>query len=204
MKNKIIMYLVDNEMICFVKKENRLLIHHLPPKILKQGKIIHRPKFQKEFTYFLKKNKILKKFHKNIIYLITPPNFEEIDKEIFFMITEDLPIESVKYIKEKNLYQLKKHTLWINYNQNYGFLTMINQKKEKTTIWEENNEILLIDYIKKIIMNNNHIKQIILIGTNRKIPEYTKKLEQLTKKRVLYYENYDNFFITRIIRHNFF
>ena len=56
MKNKLIMYLEDDNIHCFVKKENRLITYHLLPKTLKFGKIIHRPKFQKQLKTFLKKN----------------------------------------------------------------------------------------------------------------------------------------------------
>jgi len=54
MKNKLIMYLEDDNIHCFVKKENRLITYHLLPKTLKFGKIIHRPKFLREFKLFLK------------------------------------------------------------------------------------------------------------------------------------------------------
>ena len=82
MTNKIYMYLVDDEMKLFLEKENILLNYVLSPKILKNGKVIHYPKFMKEFKNNIKKDRITKYFNKNILIWIVPPNFYQTDKEI--------------------------------------------------------------------------------------------------------------------------
>jgi len=198
------MYLADNHIVFYLQKEKSFLKYNLSKKILKNGKIIHRPKFVREFKIFLKKNKIVKKFQNNVLYLITPPNFNEIDKEIIKLVFEDLPFQEMKIIKSINLYQLKKNTLWIDYNQDYAFLTSLRKNKKESIViekqeWNHSLETLIAQYLKTY----PQLKKVILIGHNPEIPNITTKLIKQLKKIVLYYENYDKYLIEQAIRHNF-
>ena len=59
MQNKNYIYLVENQIQFYNKKEDKYYYYELSKKILENGKIIHRPKFLREFKTFLKKNHIL-------------------------------------------------------------------------------------------------------------------------------------------------
>lgn len=203
MKNKLIMYLEDDNIHCFVKKENRLITYHLLPKTLKFGKIIHRPKFQKQLKNFLKKHKLIKRFRHNIIYFITPPTFEEVDKEIIKLIFDDLPVDEIKFIKEKNLYQLTKNSVWIHLNLNYAYFTYL-QKNEKTSLlWHKKINISLEEFLNLFLRNEPSIKKIVFIGSNHNIPLMASEYERKTGKRVLYFEEYDKYLLKNANWHNF-
>lgn len=196
------MYLVDDEMKLFLEKENILLNYVLSPKILKNGKVIHYPKFMKEFKNNIKKDRITKYFNKNILIWIVPPNFYQTDKEIIRLCFDELPFQELKIIKETNLYQWQKNLLWINLNKNYAFLSYTIKTKKEIRTWEEQNLFSIYEQIDKIIKNNPNIKKIIIIGNNLDIPEITTKLEKKYNKITLYYENYQEFIITTAIKHN--
>ena len=196
------MYLVDDEMKLFLEKENILLNYVLSPKILKNGKVIHYPKFMKEFKNNIKKDRITKYFNKNILIWIVPPNFYQTDKEIIRLCFDELPFQELKIIKETNLYQWQKNLLWINLNKNYEFLSYTIKTKKEIRTWEEQNLFSIYEQIDKIIKNNPNIKKIIIIGNNLDIPEITTKLEKKYNKITLYYENYQEFIITTAIKHN--
>lgn len=202
MTNKIYMYLVDDEIKLFLEKENILLNYVLSPKILKNGKVIHYPKFMKEFKNNIKKDRITKYFNKNILIWIVPPNFYQTDKEIIRLCFDELPFQELKIIKETNLYQWQKNLLWINLNKNYAFLSYTIKTKKEIRTWEEQNLFSIYEQIDKIIKNNPNIKKIIIIGNNLDIPEITTKLEKKYNKITLYYENYQEFIITTAIKHN--
>lgn len=202
MTNKIYMYLVDDEIKLFLEKENILLNYVLSPKILKNGKVIHYPKFMKEFKNNIKKDRIIKYFNKNILIWIVPPNFYQTDKEIIRLCFDELPFQELKIIKETNLYQWQKNLLWINLNKNYAFLSYTIKTKKEIRTWEEQNLFSIYEQIDKIIKNNPNIKKIIIIGNNLDIPEITTKLEKKYNKITLYYENYQEFIITTAIKHN--
>ncbi|MCI8574918.1 MAG: hypothetical protein HFI09_00430 [Bacilli bacterium] len=203
MKNKIIIYLADDNIHCFMKKENRFITYNLLPKTIQYGKIIHRPKFQKQLSTFLKKQKIIKRFRRNIIYFITPPTFEEVDKEIIQLIFDELPIDEIKFIKEKNLYQLSKNTLWINIHSNYAYFTYLQKNEKITLTWNKKINFSLEEFIKRLLKNEQSIKKIILIGSNKNIPLMAKEYENLFEKRILYYENYDKYLLNQTNWHNF-
>lgn len=196
------MYLVDDEIKLFLEKENILLNYVLSPKILKNGKVIHYPKFMKEFKNNIKKDRITKYFNKNILIWIVPPNFYQTDKEIIRLCFDELPFQELKIIKETNLYQWQKNLLWINLNKNYAFLSYTIKTKKEIRTWEEQNLFSIYEQIDKIIKNNPNIKKIIIIGNNLDIPEITTKLEKKYNKITLYYENYQEFIITTAIKHN--
>ncbi len=196
------MYLVDDEIKLFLEKENILLNYVLSPKILKNGKVIHYPKFMKEFKNNIKKDRIIKYFNKNILIWIVPPNFYQTDKEIIRLCFDELPFQELKIIKETNLYQWQKNLLWINLNKNYAFLSYTIKTKKEIRTWEEQNLFSIYEQIDKIIKNNPNIKKIIIIGNNLDIPEITTKLEKKYNKITLYYENYQEFIITTAIKHN--
>ncbi len=202
MKNEIIIYISNNILNCYLKREKKYYTWNLSSKIMKYGKIIHRPKFQKELTFFFKKEKILKKFQKNILYFLVPPNFEEIDKEILKLSVEDINIYELKIIKENNLYSLRKNIMWINLNENYAYLSIKTNHHMLTILWNSSQGYSLIDFIKIQLKNYPKIKKLILIGSNRKIPEISNQLFVATKKRVLYYEEYDKYLIKTFLRHN--
>ncbi len=202
MKNQIILYLVDDRINSYQQKEKKLLEYQLPKKIIKNGKITHHPKFIKEFNKFLKQNKIIHKFQRNIIWCIIPPNFEQTDVELMRNIFEDFPIDDIKFIKETNLYQLKKRTLWINKNETYAFLTILKKNQFETYLWDQTYLLNIIEYINKILAMNKSIKRIILIGTDPNIPAYVCQLQKQTNKIVLYYEDHKNYLINKLIRHN--
>ena len=203
MTNKIYMYLVDDEIKILIERENIILNCVLSSKIIKKGKIIHYPKFIKEFINFLKKNKITKRFYKNILIWITPPDFNQIDKEIIRICFEELPFQELNILKEINLYQLKKNLLWINLNSDYAFLTILNKNKKEVRIWDEKNLFQITEQIDKIIEYYPNIKKIILIGNNSMIPEITIKLEKKYNKIILYYENYQDYLLTTAFQHDF-
>lgn len=202
MKNEIIMYLTNNTIHCYIKKEKKYFIWNLSPKILKYGKIVHRPKFQKELAEFFKKEKILKRFHRNIIYFLTPPIFEEVDKEILKLILEDFPINELKFIKENNLYQIRKNIIWINLNNTYAYIFMKTNHHIITMLWHNNQGIKLEELVKNQLSIYPKIKKIILIGTNKDLPIISETLAKNTQKRVLYYEDYDKYLIKTFLRHN--
>lgn len=197
------MYLVDDEAKILVEKENAIINCPVSSKVLKKGKIIHCPKFIKELKSFLKEYKVIKRFQKNILMVVTPPDFNQIDKEILRLCFEELPFQELKLIKEINLYQLKKNSLWINLNKDYAFLTNLTKNKKETRIWDTQNLFSILDQIDKIIECNPNIKKIILIGNNLEIPTLTTKLENKYNKLILYYENFQDYILTEAIQHNF-
>lgn len=203
MKNELIMYLTDKEIICYQKKEAKYFSWKIDSKIIKFGKVIHRPKFQNELNKFFKKEKILKKFYRNIIYFLTPPTFEEIDKEIMQITLEDFLVSEVRFFKEVNLYQGKKNTIWVNIFDNYAYITFLNEKNKKTILWQKENEYSIEENIQRIIEKYPKIKKIICIGSIKTIPHISQKIEIMVKKRVLYYEDYDQYLIKMFLRHNF-
>ncbi len=203
MQNKNYIYLVDNQIQFYNAKENYYNTCLLSKKILEDGKIIHCPKFLREFKIFLKKNQVIKKMQKNILYFISPPNFNETDKEILKKIFEDLPFQEIKIIKEMNAYQLKKNTLWINLNKEYAFLTYL--KKHNKEIQVLKNNYLNYNFLNQfsIFLNNNSfIKKVYFFGSNPELIEITKKLEQKTQKIILYFEEPSKYIINQIARHN--
>lgn len=203
MKNKIIMYLEDDNIHCFMKKDNQMLIYNLLPKTLKFGKIIHRPKFQKQLSTFFKKQKIIKRFRHNIIYFITPPNFEEVDKEIIKLIFDELPIDEIKFIKEQNLYQLSKNSLWIHLNSNYAYFTYLQKNEKITLFWNKKINFTLEEFINRLLKNVPSLKKIIFIGSSKNIPDMAEDYEEKMGKRILYYENYDKYLLKVANWHNF-
>ena len=54
MQNKNYIYLVDNKIKFYSKNNDKYYEHVLPSKIIKNGKIINRPKFLREFLKFIK------------------------------------------------------------------------------------------------------------------------------------------------------
>lgn len=203
MQNISYIYLVDNKIQCFCKKEQKYYEYVMPRKILEYGKIIHRPKFAKELQSFLRKNHLIKKFQKNILYFITPPNFYETDKEIIIKVFEELPFQEIKIIKEVETYHLKKNTLWININLDYMFMSYL-EKHTKIHQLIINNYLNynFLEQIKIFLKNNPKIKKVYLFGTNPLIPNMVKELEQKTDKIFLYFENYENYILNKFIRHN--
>ena len=61
----------------------------------------------------------------------------------------------------------------------------------------------LEEFIKRLLKNEQSIKKIILIGSNKNIPLMAKEYENLFEKRILYYENYDKYLLNQTNWHNF-
>lgn len=203
MQNKIYLYLVDNTLQLYSKKENEIYEHVVSKKIIEDGKIIHRPKFLRELKIALKKNHLIKKFQKNILYFIVPPNFKEVDKEILKMLFEDLMFHEIKIIKEINYYHLRKNTAWINLNREYMFITYLVKTKREVELLKNNTlSFNFLEQLKIFITNHPRIKKIYLFGTNEIIPEISKKLEREENKIILYFEDPKHQVIKEIIRHN--
>lgn len=203
MQNKNYIYLVDNKIKFYSKNNDKYYEHVLPSKIIKNGKIINRPKFLREFLKFIKEQKIIKKFSKNILYFIIPPNFEEVDKEILKKVFEDLPFQELKMIKEEKIYHLKKNTLWVNMNQDYTFITYII-KHNRESLFLNNNylDYNFLEQLKILLSNQSKLKKVYLFGTNPAIIEISKKLETFSNKIVLYFEDHSNYILKEFIRHN--
>lgn len=197
------LYLVDNLIVIYQRKEQRFLEYTLSNKIIEFGKIIHRPKFTREFQIFLKKNHIIKRFQKNILIIITPPNFNEVDKEIWNRIFEDIPFQEIKYTKETNYYELKKNTLWVNVQNSYAYLTYLF-KNQKNSITIQNNylNLSLFEQLKTFLLLHPQLKKVYLFGASSDIVEKSKKLEKNTNKIILYFENSKFYLINTIERHN--
>lgn len=203
MKNKNYIYLVDNKIEFYSNMKKEFYEYNLSTKIIKYGKIINRPKFLREFQKFLKKNCIIKKFTKNILLFIIPPNFEETDKEILKKVFEDLPFQEIKLIKEEKTYQLKKNSLWVNMNQDYTFLTYkIKNQKESLVLINNYLNYNFLEQLRIHLKNNPKLKKIYLLGTNPHIAEISKYLEEYSNKIVLYFEDSSNYILKACIRHN--
>lgn len=200
MQNESYIYLIDNGFLFYNKRQKKLWNQSLANKIVEEGKILHRPKFLREFLLFLKKNKITKKWLGNVLYFISPPNFNEIDKEILKKTFDDLPFQKLEIIKESNLYQMKKNSAWINLNLDYAFITYLIKQKRETLILKNNylNQNLENQIIKFLELNLK-IKKIFLIGTNPEIPIISKSIEKKTNKVILYYEEPQNYIINRFL-----
>lgn len=198
MQNQIIIYLTNNKILIYKKKEKEVIECSLSKKILENGKIIHRPKFTREFLYFIKKNHLLKPFRKNKLCVIVPPNFNEVDKEIWNRIFEDTSFQEIKYIKEINLYELKKNVLWINLNDEYAyFIYQKQQQKEFKIIYSNYLGKDYIEQIKDFLKLYKNIKKIYVIGNINQMDQICKKLEKETKKIILYYANPKEYLLKR-------
>lgn len=203
MQNKNYIYLYDNKLQFYSLKYDKFYNFSFSKKVLENGKVINRPKFIREFTLFLKQNHIIKKFQKNILYFIIPPNFHEIDKEILKKIFEDLPFHEIKITKETNHYKVKKNSMWVNLNQNYLFLTSLIKHKKETIVL--NNNYLNYNFVNQLTLflkNNKNIKKVYLFGSNLEIPLISSVLEEETNKIILYFEDYQNYILKEVIRHN--
>ncbi|MCI8394507.1 MAG: hypothetical protein HFH86_03390 [Bacilli bacterium] len=201
MINEIYLYFADNLVQCYHLKSNRFIEIKLSKRIFKEGKIIHRPKFLHEFKVLLKKYKLIKNFQKNKIYLITPPNFEEVDKEIIKIIFEDLPIQELKLIKETSLYKMKKNELWINFNETYAFLTTSHKEKKETIIWNDIG-FNFLEVLKRFLLSYPRIKKIIIIGHGKLLYQKVKEIEKECQKKTFYYEEPHKFLLTYFTRLN--
>ena len=202
LKNIIIFYFAENKIYGYIKKKEKEITTTLSKNILKNGKIIHHPKFYKEFSFFIKKNKLIHKFQKNEIYVIVPPIFEEIDKELLQTIMEDLLVDKLTIIKETKLYQLKKGTLWINKNESYAYLTYQDKKKIKSDVWNKSYLLNFPEYVNLYLHQNPSIKKVIFIGTDPHIAKYTNEIEKKTKKIIFYFEDAQNYLISQFLKHN--
>lgn len=203
-QNENYLYFIDNGFLFYSRKENKYWTQCLSNKILENGKIIHRPKFLREFQIFLKKRKIIKKFSQNVLCVIVPPNFNEIDKEILKKIFDDLPFQKLRIIKEWNVYNLKKNTLWINLNLDYAYLTYLKKQKKETIILKNN--YLSLNFEEQIVLflkNNANIKKVFFCGTNPEISMLSQRIEKRTKKIILYFEDASKYILKESIRHNF-
>ncbi len=203
MQNDNYLYIVDNLIVWYQKKTNQYFQYVLPKKVVEFGKIINRPKFLREFQLFLKKNSILKKFQKNNLYLIIPPNFNEIDKEIWKLIFDSMSFQKMRFIKETSCYTLKKNVLWINLNQDYAFLTYLTKYRKETCLLQNNylgNNLL--EQLYQFLEKNKNIKKLFLLGNMEEIKQISKKIEQKTNKIVMYFESPKYYLLSKIIRHN--
>ena len=203
MQNDNYLYIADNKIEFYQKKTEQFFEYILPKKVVEHGKIINYPKFLSEFLLFLKKYQILKKFQKNNLYIIIPPNFNEIDKEIWKIIFDNLSLHKMKFIKETSCYNLKKNVLWLNLNQEYAYLTYLTKHQKETKLLQDNYlGINFIEQLKMFLDMNKNIKKIFLFGNSSEINQYCKKIESQTNKIVLYFENPKYYLLSHIIRHN--
>jgi len=203
MQNKNYIYLVENQIQFYNKKEDKYYYYELSKKILENGKIIHRPKFLREFKTFLKKNHIIRKFQKNILYFIIPPTFNEIDKEIIKKIFDELSFHEIKFLKELNIYKMKKNVLWVNLNDNYMFLNYLLKHNKESIILKNNYlNLNLLDQLIIFLNNNKNIKKIYLFGTNHEIASFSEKIENKIKCIVLYFEESYNYILKQNVKHN--
>lgn len=203
MQNDNYLYIVDNTIEFYQKKSKQFFEYNLSKKIVEQGKIVHQPKFLREFQNFLKKNHIIKKLQKNNLYIIIPPKFNEIDKETWKQIFENTSFQKMKFVKETNCYSLKKNVLWINLNQDYAYLTYLS-KHHKESLVLQNNYLgyNLAEQLLRFLEQNKSIKKIFLFGSNKEINQISEKIEKITKKMVLYFERAKYYIINETTRHN--
>lgn len=203
MQNNIYLYLVDNKLQIALQKEKKIKEFSLSKKVIEYGKVIHRPKFTRELGSIFKKNHIIKKFQKNNLYVITPPNFNEVDKEIWIHIFEDLPIQKISCLKEVNYYQLKKNTLWINLNREYAYITYLEKHHNKIELLKDNYLCYnFLEQLKLFLKANPRIKKVYLFGNNSDINNIRKKLENETGKIIFYFESPKNYLLIQVFRHN--
>lgn len=197
------LYLVDDKIMFYNQEKNDFLEYKLLKKTIEKGKIINYPKFLREFKMFLKQNKVIKKFKKNSLTIITPPHFYEIDKEIIKKIFDELPFQEIKMIKEINIFSFKKNILWINLNTNYAILFYQNKNTKDYKILEKNYlNKSLESQINIFLTQNPKIKKIYIYGNNSNIPEISKQIESKSQKVVLYFESSNLYLFNKIIRHN--
>lgn len=202
-KHLYFLYLLDNK-ILFFNELNQIYREIIPPKIIKEGKIIHKPKFIKLFQQFLKKNHLIKRFQYSVLYVIMPPNFEEIDKEILKYVFDDLHFQECKTIKETNLISVKKNELWINLNDSYAYLFFGEKKGIEFSLIKDNYLKLSIEeQIKNYLLKEKKIKKIIFYGDNKNIPLLCSTIIKKYNKSCYFFENYDNYLLKILKKHNF-
>lgn len=192
-----ILIINDHGFQFFSEKKQKNFQKILSHKIVKYGKIIHSPKFLREMNQFIKENHLTNKLQMNELIFLTPPNFYEVDKEIIKQIFEDLPFNEIKFIKETNIYSIKKNEIWIHLEESYFYITKCDKLMHIETeclpynLWKINFESLVQAYLKL----NIKVKKIIIFGNNKYIPKMAAKIEKKESIKTFYFENYQTYLI---------
>lgn len=169
MKN--IMYLVDNYI--FYYNHNNCIKYKLDNNILKNGKVANIKLFIKQFKELLSKNHINLGVFGQSIMVVVNPCYTEADIEVLKNILENLGFHNISFINEIRLYKLNKNNAYLNYNNDYSLLTIINKYNKKEFYLIER-EFFLENQFIKFIKSKIKNKDLLVFGLYLNIDEFVK------------------------------
>lgn len=197
-QNKNILYLVDDYILLYRKKENRYYKYKVLNKSLKNGRIANSKLFIKSYQNFIQKNKLNNNLFGEKITIIVNPAFTKVDIDILTNIFSSLNYRKINVINEMKIYNFNMQNAFINYNEKYIILSYINDFKEKKTYLIENNlleEKELINVIKSKLQKRN----IFLFGLYKDIDNIAFKIEKKSNNVCYHFKNDETYLIDELL-----
>lgn len=180
---------IDDRINYYSSKLNKIVTFKPYEGVIENGFIIDTKKFYKVFVRMLKKESIKSGIIYDKIIIVTPPKFNNVYKEAYKNLFNNLNYKIVVFKSELSFYKLKKNNAAININDKYFYYSYLFNGKIKTKIYS----IEDLNFIDVLLKNNQNIY---IYGKNSK--QLLKKLEG-TNKNYYVFENGDYYFINKSI-----
>ena len=198
MKNKNILYLVDDYILFHSKNLKRIIKTKINSKALKNGKIANVSLFLSSYKKFLKDNNLNNNIFGDSISIIVNPAFTKVDIDVITNVFNSLNYRKVNIINEMKIYKFNNTNAFINYNINYTIISYLDYYKEKHSYLIDNN---FVDFksLSKLISKKCQKRNIFCFGLNPEIEALIKEIERNSTNVGYHFSNDDIFLLKELV-----
>ncbi len=199
MMKKQVLYLTDNWIYFYNYKVEKKYKASLPKGIVKNGKIADIEKFIIKYETILKENHLNGSILGDKLLIFVHMKYTKADIALLKSVFEKMNYRDIRVVYEDKFYDLNNDNVWINYNEGYLLLSYMNEASRiKSFLIEENffdEEREMYEFIKRKV----GVRDIYVIGNNKKIDKFYKEFELLFKNNTYIFTDSETYLLNHLI-----
>ncbi len=197
--HKNILYFVDDCLLYYSKKNNKIIKYKINNKALKNGKIANIKLFISSYKKFINEKKINNTLFGDNITVIINPSYTKADIDVLINVLTNLNYRKINIINEMKIYKLNNTNAYLNYNNTYCIISYIDYYKEKHSLFIETNLLNQKEIIKLI---NSRLKKrnIFGFGLNPNLSDFLKEIEEKSQNIGYMFSNNDTFLLDEFLK----